>query len=137
MTLPQTVAFTRNDEGRALVNIERPCVHHSPDGFEWGYPGSGPSDLALNLLELLVLDLRTQLSPDTCEAWGLNETVELYRGRCTRFAWRHHHALKEELVAPLPLEGGTISKGELIVWSLKRGALEVATREAGFEVAPV
>lgn len=27
---------------------------HSPDGFEWGYVGSGPSDLALNIL-LLVL----------------------------------------------------------------------------------
>lgn len=25
-------------------------VYHSPTGFEWGYPGSGPSDLALALL---------------------------------------------------------------------------------------
>lgn len=25
-------------------------VGHSPDGFEWGYPGSGPTQLALALL---------------------------------------------------------------------------------------
>ena len=25
-------------------------VHHSPTGFEWGYGGSGPADLALSIL---------------------------------------------------------------------------------------
>ena len=25
-------------------------VNHSPDGFQWGYPGSGPAQLALALL---------------------------------------------------------------------------------------
>ena len=29
-----------------LRHIER----HSPDGFQWGYGGSGPSDLALSIL---------------------------------------------------------------------------------------
>lgn len=29
-----------------LKHIER----HSPDGFEWGYNGSGPADLALSIL---------------------------------------------------------------------------------------
>ena len=36
------------DEG-----CKRPLVHqclHSPDGFEWGYPGSGPADLARSIL---------------------------------------------------------------------------------------
>jgi hypothetical protein len=36
----------------------RPCdcrrlalvTYHSPDGIEWGYPGSGPADLALSIL---------------------------------------------------------------------------------------
>lgn len=40
-----------NEDGRflgtrALRHIER----HSPDGFEWGYGGSGPADLALSIL---------------------------------------------------------------------------------------
>jgi len=30
----------------ALRHIEK----HSPDGFQWGYGGSGPSDLALSIL---------------------------------------------------------------------------------------
>jgi hypothetical protein len=29
-----------------LPHVER----HSPDGFEWGYEGSGPADLALSIL---------------------------------------------------------------------------------------
>ena len=28
----------------------RHIVYHSPDGFEWGYGGSGPADLALAIL---------------------------------------------------------------------------------------
>jgi hypothetical protein len=35
-------------------------VWHSPDGFQWGYGGSGPTDLALNMLfDCLGRDQRT------------------------------------------------------------------------------
>ena len=44
----------------SAVDVEalRPCdcralqivTYHSPDGIEWGYPGSGPADLALSIL---------------------------------------------------------------------------------------
>lgn len=33
--------------------VQRPLPHivrHSPTGFEWGYGGSGPADLALSIL---------------------------------------------------------------------------------------
>jgi hypothetical protein len=36
-----------------LTETPQPLQHrlrHSPDGFEWGYGGSGPSDLALAIL---------------------------------------------------------------------------------------
>jgi len=33
-------------DGKPLKHI----VHHSPNGFEWGYSGSGPADLALSIL---------------------------------------------------------------------------------------
>jgi hypothetical protein len=33
-------------ERRPLTHV----AHHSPDGFEWGYAGSGPADLALAIL---------------------------------------------------------------------------------------
>lgn len=57
----------------------RPCecrplaivTFHSPDGIEWGYPGSGPADLALSILadyfeetpELVLGALRTLWTP--------------------------------------------------------------------------
>src|SRR6266436_5928682 len=47
---------------RAIVTVDvnnrtrqlRHIPYHSPDGFEWGYGGSGPADLALNILGLFV-----------------------------------------------------------------------------------
>lgn len=35
---------------RTLGTLEHRLVRHSPDGFSWGYGGSGPSELALNLV---------------------------------------------------------------------------------------
>ena len=35
---------------RAATNVPSVRVLHSPTGFEWGYGGSGPADLALNIL---------------------------------------------------------------------------------------
>ena len=41
----------RREAGRTIVEgISQEWVWHSPTGFEWGYGGSGPADLALNIL---------------------------------------------------------------------------------------
>jgi hypothetical protein len=42
----RSVVVWHDDQARPLKVICR----HSPDGFEWGYGGSGPSDLALSIL---------------------------------------------------------------------------------------
>lgn len=37
--------------GKELLPVESQCMrNHSPDGFNWGYGGSGPSQLALAVL---------------------------------------------------------------------------------------
>lgn len=36
----------------ACANVKHLIKRHSPDGFEWGYNGSGPADLALNILTI-------------------------------------------------------------------------------------
>lgn len=41
-----TVHKSPEDKGRPLTHINI----HSPGGFEWGYYGSGPSDLAIAIL---------------------------------------------------------------------------------------
>lgn len=64
-------------------------VHHSPDGFEWGYGGSGPSDLALNILDLILP---------------------------SKEAWRLHHFFKSDFIAPMLREGGEIKLRDVHDW---------------------
>lgn len=49
------IILSRDGEGIGHANIPQTIVRHSPTGMEWGYAGSGPADLALNIL-LLVTD---------------------------------------------------------------------------------
>lgn len=78
---------------RCLTNVPHHVVHHSPSGFEFGYGGSGPADLAPNLLEdaLRRADYR-------------GERVRCYRGRCFALAWRLHRRFKEIFFAVITKE---------------------------------
>lgn len=71
----------------ANTSYLRHLVHHSPTGMEWGYGGSGPSDLARSI----VGDLLGTHDPDPA----------IYQ----RVKWA--------LVATLPLEGGTITEQQV------------------------
>ncbi|MQY59902.1 MAG: hypothetical protein GH144_09935 [Clostridia bacterium] len=42
----QVIMVDKQHEGYPLPHI----VRHSPDGFNWGYSGSGPADTALSIL---------------------------------------------------------------------------------------
>lgn len=64
----------------------RQVEDHSPTGFSWGYPGSGPSQLAL-LLEA---------------------------GASDREALFYHHDFKDEVVARLPNQRAFLMKGETV-----------------------
>jgi len=49
------VGYGVGENADAWVDDAKPVPHvqrHSPDGFEWGYEGSGPADLALSILTL-------------------------------------------------------------------------------------
>lgn len=41
---------TSSDQPAELLNVRSDLVNHSPDGFNWGYAGSSPAQLALALL---------------------------------------------------------------------------------------
>lgn len=64
--------------------------NHSPDGFNWGYRGSGPAQLALALL------LDATGSPDV--------------------ALDHYQRFKEQHVATWDEDVWTISKAEIEAW---------------------
>ena len=87
---PATDVICRRDAGGDVsTNVERSMTLHSPDGFEFGYAGSGPADLALNILLPLV---------GPCEAIRL------------------HQAFKDAFVAKLPRAGGVIPAADIEDW---------------------
>ena len=71
------------------TNVPQRIIQHSPTGFAWGYGGSGPADLALNILSI-------------------------FAGQ--EFAERYHQDFKWEFIATLPYEGGTIKREDILSW---------------------
>lgn len=87
---PDEIRIWRDPDGRAQANVPHASVYHSPDGFEFGYGGSGPADLALNILL-----------------------------RFTPFysvAWQHHQDFKWQFIATMPEQGGTIPAATIRAW---------------------
>ena len=83
------ITLTRDASG-AHADIAHRWKYHS-DGFEWGYGGSGPADLALNILGLFV------------------EPPEAYR---------LHQAFKWDMIAGLPRDvaAQTLSADRIRRW---------------------
>lgn len=76
-------------DGEPHTNIQHLKVMHSPTGFEWGYAGSGPADLAFNTLLLVCPEPEAE---------------------------KLHQAFKEEFIATMPQEGGRISLESIYLW---------------------
>ena len=90
-----TNVICRRVDGKAVVEgITQAWVWHSPTGFEWGYGGSGPADLALNILLAITKD--------------------------REFAKQHHQSFKWRFVAPLPSAGGVIQAEAMESWIRER-----------------
>ena len=82
------IKLYRNENG-VVTNVKHKKVYHSPSGFEWGYHGSGPAELALNIL-LMFTD---------------EDTADLL-----------HQAFKREVIALIPFEGGEIACADVRRW---------------------
>ena len=105
--LTQGVQLQRTSKGARLTNVPHYVIHHSPMGYEWGYGGSGPADLALNMVEAA---LRALLYDG-----------ELYRcwdGECFRLSMSLHGALKWQFIAPLDRDAPehVLDWTEIIEW---------------------
>lgn len=84
--LEEGLVLFRGKGGEACTNVKQYIERHSPDGFEWGYGGSGASELALNLVNQILnhmnyKGLATQF--DTGSAFIL--TVTLYQNFKNKF----------------------------------------------------
>src|SRR3954471_11047708 len=95
----------RAPDGTARSSIPQRHVHYASTGFDWGFGGSGPADLALNVLACFL-----PLAP---EATG----VVLRDGSCvSEAAWALHEEFKYDLIATFPRSGGDITAKTISAW---------------------
>jgi hypothetical protein len=105
-------------------------IHHSPTGFECGYPGSGPADLALSILADL---LGAGCAAMQARIHGITDETTLYSmageyslaGEYRRAdeAVCHYQDFKMQFIAPLCLELGQshhIDEAAIKEWLLVR-----------------
>lgn len=102
----------RRSDGRLATNIPQAFVWHSPTGFECGYGGSGPADLALNVLASLV-----PLGSDGAEGWRIFDGQ-----RISATAGLLHQEFKDAFIARLPKQGGTVPIADIRAWLQKKRA---------------
>lgn len=88
------------------TNVPHLVTHHSPDGFEFGYGGSGAADLALNVCQHY-LNLTGYTGRKT----------RCYDGNCWTLAWMLHQDFKNEFIASAPwLKGTAVSFDRMARW---------------------
>jgi len=104
----------KRDEVGVWTNVQHHVVVHSPTGFEWGYAGSGPADLALNIVQTLLN-----------ERGYTGERVDCYQGWCWDKAWELHQDLKFDIIARVPHEGATIPYELLSNWLTEHLTTEI------------
>lgn len=93
----------RRVDGVVMTNVPHAVVWHSPSGFEWGYHGSGPADLALNVVEAVLDALGFEGRRDKC-----------YRGDAFFAACRLHQEFKRDFIAPID------EAGDVLPWDAVR-----------------
>lgn len=85
------------------TNVPWLVKHHSPTGFEIGYSGSGPSDLALNAMATLF----------PCEGAQIERCFE---GAVSHQAWLLHQRFKFAFLATADRSGGRIEWEAIEAW---------------------
>jgi len=108
------IIIRRNSDGIVETNVPHLHTHHSPTGFEYGYGGSGPADLALNLAAA-VLHQMGYKGP-------LAKHFPLWdKSICFELAYEVHQDLKWEFIAPLDMHSDHVIPYERIeAWMKSR-----------------
>lgn len=107
--LHEALAIRRLEDGRVATNVPWILIDHSPTGFEFGYGGSGPADLALNIAHQAILGLLPQAKHNVVALFGPKGD---FKQTCSREAYAIHQDLKWHFIAPLDQNGA-----HLIPWS--------------------
>lgn len=108
ISLNQALVLERDgDDDHAVVrtNVSHLVVHHSPSGFEFGYAGSGPADLALNVCQWYLNSIGYEGMKSQC-----------YDGKCWSLAYVLHQDFKRAFIANAPHRGITILMVTIKQW---------------------
>lgn len=119
----QGVILTRQPGGDATANIPQAVIYHSPDGFEWGYGGSGPADLALNIVEhyLNLTDWNGQRVKASKGTQGFNMSFLL------------HQQFKDDFIVGLAQEEShVIPFADIETWMAARLAPHIDDNDDGY-----
>lgn len=116
------VVWRKGDTGDPCgASIPWTVIWHSPAGWNFGYAGSGPADLALNILNVFVPPRKLQKHEgEETDFEREDMPVECFRGYCSQFAARHHQAFKEEFIVPMRSPGGTLTAALILFWIEQR-----------------
>lgn len=112
-----TLFYDAEDLGIVVTNIPHLVVQHSPDGFEFGYAGSGPADLALNVCQLYLNMTGYQ-----------GEQTDCYDGKCWTLAFALHQDFKRTFIAGAPRTGTTIPFERIDAWFREHITAELLER---------
>lgn len=100
------IIVMRQPDGQVLTNVPRLVTEHSPSGYEFGYGGSGPADLALNILENVLWNEGHRGPRQQC-----------WKGECFELAYRLHQDFKFQWIGGLDRQrGGSFSYGDVVAW---------------------
>lgn len=88
---PAEVRVERRDGSSLPLNPRFDVGNHSPDGFNWGYGGSGPAQLALAIL-----------ADFTCSVW---------------FAESHYQEFKSDIVARVQSSRFEVAAEAVLAWT--------------------
>jgi|ETNmetMinimDraft_26_1059896.scaffolds.fasta_scaffold106018_2 hypothetical protein len=96
------------------TNVPLHAVEHSPSGFEWGYKGSGPSDLAMNIVQEVLVRVGHK-----------GEKERVYKGDIFSETRQVYQYFMEEFISVLPEEGGSIPYKEALKWISDKITLKI------------
>jgi hypothetical protein len=101
--------------GAVKSNVPWSCIQHSPTGWECGYAGSGPADLALNILSAFVPP-RQRTARLCLDAESDDDPHKASQGTTSRFAWKWHQAFKRDFIESMDRAGGTLDASTIRAW---------------------
>lgn len=104
--LDEAVVLIRDAKG-IITNVPRIVEKHSPTGYEWGYGGSGPAELALNITEYYVRILGNQ-------GYEIGKAHKEREGVVHDATYMIYQDLKQEFLCSMEREGGRIAANEIM-----------------------